>query len=327
MNAGNDVVICRHQQTSLRGSGAVKFNWVPGATLSCTDCASPIARPDSTTRYFVQGENIFGCTSRDSVLITVKQPFKIAPGTGDTLCKGETYMLKVSGAELYNWSPVTGLDNPASSSPKARPDTTTLYRVVGRDDHDCFTDTGYIRIVVYPFPLVEAGKNETISAGASINLAPVLSNDVKTIRWSPDKWLSCYNCPNPIATPKQTTRYTIEVANQGGCITRDEITLFVICESGNLFVPNTFSPNGDGINDVFYPRGKGIYGIRNFRVFDRWGELVFEKTNFQPNDASKGWNGSLRGKLASQDVYIYTIDVICENNVVFSYKGNVTLIR
>ncbi len=101
----------------------------------------------------------------------------------------------------------------------------------------------------------------------------------------------------------------------------------MICEAGNLFIPNTFSPNGDGLNDVFYPRGKGIHGIKTLRIFDRWGEVVFEQSNFQVNDISKGWTGTFRGKLASQDVYVYTIDVICENNVVFSLKGNVALIR
>jgi gliding motility-associated-like protein len=147
------------------------------------------------------------------------------------------------------------------------------------------------------------------------------------IKWIPDKWLSCYDCKEPIATPKQTTRYTITVINQGGCVSRDEVSIFVVCEEGNLYLPNTFSPNGDGINDVFYPRGKGIYAVRNLRVFNRWGEVVFSQENFQVNDISKGWDGTVHGKLASQDVYVYTIDVICENNFVFSYKGNVALIR
>jgi gliding motility-associated-like protein len=223
--------------------------------------------------------------------------------------------------------PVAGLDDPASAHPKAKPDVTTLYRVVGRDSHDCFTDTGYVPVVVYPYPLADAGKDQTIAVGSSVKLAPILSNDVKTIRWSPEKWLDCITCPQPLATPKQTIKYTIEVANEGGCVTRDDVTLFVVCVEGNLFLPNTFSPNGDGVNDVFYPRGKGIYGVKSFRVFNRWGEVVFEQGNIQVNDISKGWNGIFRGKPASQDVYVYTIDVVCENNQVFSFKGNIALVR
>jgi gliding motility-associated-like protein len=219
------------------------------------------------------------------------------------------------------------LDNPASAQPKAKPEITTLYRVIGKDSHNCFTDTGYVPIVVYPYPLVEAGKDQTITVGTAVKLTPALSTDVRAVRWWPEKWLDCVNCPQPTATPKQTTKYTIEVSNEGGCVTRDDVTLYVVCVEGNLFMPNTFSPNGDGVNDVFYPRGKGIHGVKSFRIFNRWGEVVFEQGNIQVNDISKGWNGTFKGKLASQDVYVYTIDVMCENNQVFSFKGNIVLIR
>ena len=327
VGAGPDAIICRYQQTQLQGNGAIKYAWSPSSSLSCGDCATPLARPDSTIQYVLTGENIFGCIASDTVLIGVKQPFKMKTAPGDTLCKGESFLMNVSGAELYSWSPSISLDNAASSHPKARPDTSTVYRVIGRDNKDCFSDTGFVRITVYPYPLVEAGPDQTIMGGNSVTFNPVISKDVKNIRWMPERWLSCYDCPSPVATPKQSTRFTIMVSNEGGCVAKDDIAVFVLCEEGNLFLPNTFSPNDDGINDVFYPRGKGIYGIKNFRVFDRWGEVVFSQSNFQANDITKGWNGMVRGKLASQDVYVYTIDVICENNFVFSLKGNVALIR
>ena len=327
VDASPDKVICRDQQTRLEATGGVKFSWTPTSSLSCSNCENPMARPDSSEKYFVLGENIFGCTAADSVLITVKQPFKIQTGRGDTLCKGETYTMEVTGAELYNWSPSISLDNPTKAKPTARPDTTTLYRVIGSDNANCFYDTGYVRLIVYPYPIVQAGNDKTIIGGNSVTLNSVVSNDVKNIKWLPEKWLSCYDCVSPVASPKQSTKYSIMVSNEGGCIARDDVSVFVVCAEGNLFLPNTFSPNGDGINDVFYARGKGIYGLKNFRVYDRWGEVVFYQADLQANDVSKGWNGMLRGKLASQDVYVYTIDVICENNFVFSQKGNVALIR
>ena len=92
-------------------------------------------------------------------------------------------------------------------------------------------------------------------------------------------------------------------------------------------MPNTFSPNGDGNNDVFYPRGQGLFTIKTFRIFNRWGEIVFERANFLPNDATGGWDGRYKGQAASQDVYVYTIDVVCENKVLMHYKGNIALIR
>lgn len=327
IQANDDLTICRNQSTTLQANGGVQYTWQPSAGLSCTNCAAPVAAPENTRRYFVQGKNIYGCTAGDSVLISVQQPFKIRTALGDTLCKGETYPLFASGADLYNWWPSAGLDNPAVANPKAKPDITTLYRVVGRDGHNCFTDTGYVPLVVYPYPLVAAGKDQQITVGSSVKFSPDFSTDVTTVKWTPDKWLDCSTCAQPVASPKQTTKYTIEVANEGGCISRDDITLFVVCVEGNLFMPNTFSPNSDGTNDVFYPRGKGIHGIKMFRVFNRWGEVVFEQGNIQANDSSKGWNGTYKGKMASQDVYVYTIDIVCENNQVYSFKGNIALIR
>jgi gliding motility-associated-like protein len=327
VDAGPDKIICRYQPIGLQATGGATYNWWPTPTLSCNICDAPIAHPDSTILYHLQAQNVFGCAASDSVLITVNQPFKIETGKGDTLCKGDSYTMTVSGAEYYTWMPSLGLDDMHSSHPRARPDTTVLYSVIGRDNQSCFADTGYVRVTVYPYPLVNAGPDQTVIGGTSVTLKPVLSPDVQQIKWLPDKWLSCYNCAEPVASPKESTRYTVMVSNEGGYLARSEVSIFVVCAEGNLYLPNTFSPNGDGLNDVFYPRGKGIYAIRNFRVFDRWGELVFSQANFQVNDISKGWDGTYHGKLASQDVYVYTVDVICENNFVFSYKGNVALIR
>ena len=92
-------------------------------------------------------------------------------------------------------------------------------------------------------------------------------------------------------------------------------------------MPNTFSPNGSGQNDVFYPRGRGLYTIKNLRIFNRWGEMIFERLGFQANDASMGWDGKHKGKPAPSDVYVYTIEVICTTGQTMVYAGNVMLLR
>jgi gliding motility-associated-like protein len=101
----------------------------------------------------------------------------------------------------------------------------------------------------------------------------------------------------------------------------------VICNNQNFFVPNTFSPNGDGQNEVFYPRGSGLFRIKSMLVFNRWGQVVFEKRDFAPNDQSAGWTGTFKGQKASADVYIYMMEILCDNNTVIPVKGNVTLLR
>jgi gliding motility-associated-like protein len=100
-----------------------------------------------------------------------------------------------------------------------------------------------------------------------------------------------------------------------------------VCNEKNYFIPNTFSPNGDGTNDVFYPRGSGINRIFSMRIFNRWGELVFERKDFNANEAAAGWNGTVKGKPAEQDVYVYIIEFICDNATIIPYRGNVALIR
>ena len=94
-----------------------------------------------------------------------------------------------------------------------------------------------------------------------------------------------------------------------------------------MFIPNTFSPNNDGMNDVFYPRGKGIFAIKRMKIFSRWGEVIFERNDFNANDASKGWDGTYNGKALSPDVFVYTVDVVCDNNTVLNFKGNIALIK
>ncbi|MBE7173470.1 MAG: PKD domain-containing protein [Williamsia sp.] len=329
VDAGKDATICKGATYQLQGANADTYLWSSPAQLSCTTCAAPVTTPDSTTVYKLQGQTIFGCKAEDSVIIEVKQPFKLRVSPADTLCAGSSLTLSASGAELYRWTPATGLDNPASARPKASPSQTTDYTVVGTDSKGCFADTAHVPLAVYPYPTVNAGEDKTILAGSSVTLTPKLSVDVTGIRWQPLTGLNCLDCPEPVAAPKQTTTYSISVYNQGGCLAKDEVTLFVVCKEGNLYMPNTFSPNGDGVNDVFYPRGRGIFGIRSFKIFNRWGEQVYEKYNFQANDGSPsaGWNGRYKDKDAGQDVYVYIIEVVCENSTVVTYKGNVALIR
>lgn len=327
VNAGNDAVMCEKSTAMLKATGADAYTWSPATSLSCSNCATTLASPDSNTVYRLHGETIFGCKGDDSVLIRVKHPFTMKVGTGDTLCKGESFKMSARNAELYDWSPAVGLDNNHSGTPVARPGMTTDYRVIGYDSAGCFYDTGYVKLTVYNFPTIDAGADKTIPVGSGTELKLAVSDDVKYIQWQPATGLSCTSCSNPVASPKQTTSYRITVTNQGGCVNKDEITVFVVCNSGNVFLPNTFSPNGDGNNDVFYPRGTGLYTIRSMRIFNRWGEPVYEAANFQANDAAKGWTGTFKNTPAPNDVYVYFVEVVCENNAILTYSGNIALIR
>lgn len=187
-------------------------------------------------------------------------------------------------------------------------------------------DTVNQTVIVYPLPLINAGPDKIIGVGASIAINPTGSVVVDYL-WTPATQLSCTNCYNTIASPKNTTTYTIKVTDGNGCVSTDNVTIIVICNDKNVFIPNTFSPNNDGVNEWFYPRGTGLFKIQSMRIFNRWGEMVFQKVNLFPNDPSSGWNGKYNGRLQTTDVYTYIIEIICENSDILTYKGNITLIQ
>jgi gliding motility-associated-like protein len=191
------------------------------------------------------------------------------------------------------------------------------------------SDSTSTNIFVPPTPDITIEGEPVIPVTTGITLPVTYGPDVATYAWTPAKNLSCTDCPNPYANPKFTTTYKIKVEDIYGCTNSKDITVTVICSGLNYFLPNTFSPNGDGVNDVFAPRGVGLTRVNSMKIFNRWGELVFEKMNFVANDrtSSGGWDGMYKGKPASPDVYVYIVEFVCENAQVVPVKGNVALIR
>jgi gliding motility-associated-like protein len=327
VTAGQDTFICKLHGINLQATGASTYNWSPSTGLSCTTCANPLATPASEINYIVKGTSIHGCTGSGTLKVIVKYPFKISYGNRDTLCRGESAKLFATGANNYVWTPAAGLNNPLAANPGATPDTTTNYMVVGKDDKNCFTDTGYVFIKVYPIPVVNAGNDQRINVGKSLDLLPVISADVTQVLWSPTSGIFRSSYPGITIKPITNTEYTVKVINGGGCTAEDKVNIIVTCDGSNIFIPNTFSPNGDGANDIFYPRGSGLFKIKNFRIFNRWGQIVFEKNSFNANDPSAGWDGTFRGAKLNPEVFVYTIDIICDNNTILNYKGNIALIQ
>jgi gliding motility-associated-like protein len=325
--AGLDTMICQGTGTTLNATGAAGYTWTPSAGLSCTGCASPVATPDSITNYKVKGTTAQGCSNTDSVWVAVKYPFKMTSSIADTLCIGSSVRLQATGGYSYSWSPSAGLSSTTIANPVAAPGSTTTYQVIGTDNKRCFSDTAYIPITVYPIPVVEAGPDVTINVGQMTDLVPTVSPDVTNVIWAPTGSIFRNNYPAITVKPRETTTYTVEVTNDGGCRATDNLTVFVICNGSNVFIPNTFSPNGDGSNDIFYPRGTGLFSIKKARIFNRWGEIVYERNDFMANDASAGWDGTFKGAKLNPDVYVYIIDILCDNNTTLPLKGNVALIR
>ena len=275
----------------------------------------------------VTGTSSQGCTASDNIIISVQEKLTITHSNNDSVCLGSSKKMSASGANNYSWSPANSLDNPNISDPTATPGVTTMYTVIGSDNAGCFNDTGYVSVKVNPLPTVEAGIDKTINIGQTVDLMPVISNDVNEATWQPTTGLFRNFYPGISVKPVENTEYTVQVKNRGGCMARDRVTVFVICNGANLFVPNTFSPNGDGTNDIFYPRGTGLFKVKSLRIFTRWGEVVFEKTNFDANNAAYGWDGTSKGQKVNPDVFVYTLEVVCDNGSVLTYRGNISLVK
>jgi gliding motility-associated-like protein len=327
IQVNDDLTICRDKSVALQVNGAVNYSWYPVEGLTCAGCPDPVARPFETTQYVVKGVAANGCHQFDTVTVFVKQPFKISVNKSDSICMGSKMQLVASGAESYSWLPTNGLSNPLSGTPVATPRISTTYRVVGTDNL-CFTDTAYVRIGVGNIPSIELGEDQTLNTGAPYKIKPVITNGpIKSWSWTPANDLSCSDCPEPVAAPGNNTTYVATAVTEYGCVAKDTIRFKVFCENSQVFIPNGFTPDGDGINDIVMVRARGISKVRYFRIFNRWGEMVFERYNFQPNDPANGWDGKIKGQESGPAVYVYLAEVECSNGTPFTYKGNITLIK
>lgn len=188
-------------------------------------------------------------------------------------------------------------------------------------------DTAYQSIRVDSIPVITMPSSITTQQGFPITIPATYSPNVTNYTWVPAATLSCADCPQPIASPKFNTKYTVSVVDDHNCKNSSDVQVIVLCKNANVFVPNTFSPNGDGSNDVFYVRGKGLDRVKSLRIFNRWGEIVFEKRDFPVNDASVGWDGKYKGNRPQADVYVYQVEVFCENSEIIRFEGNVALIQ
>lgn len=188
-------------------------------------------------------------------------------------------------------------------------------------------DTATRNITVNALPVITMPASLTKIVGVPVTLPATYSSGTVSHLWSPSATLDCPTCPQPVATPKFTTNYTVSVVDSNGCKNTADIKVIVVCKGATVFLPNTFSPNGDGANEILYVRGVGLDRVKSLRVFNRWGEVVFEQRDFPTNNPGYGWNGTYKGRKASPDVYIYQVEVFCENSEIIRWEGNVALIQ
>lgn len=268
-----------------------------------------------------------GCVQKayDSVHVIGPFPMPVSPDTA--ICIGGIAYLHADSANSYVWSPASTLNKSTGDSVIAKPISTTQYRVIGEDKYKCFYDTASIKVTVDSLPSVVIPTPNPVLAGTDVPLNPVASADVVSYDWSPPLYLNCTDCANPISTPLAPTTYTLTVKTAIGCTSSTTVTIKLLCLQSGVNMANAFSPNHDGNNDYFYPTGSGVKIVKSFQVYSRWGQLLYSRTDFPPNDLKYGWDGNLNGIPQPADTYVFVTEMICFSGENFVLKGTVELLR
>jgi len=300
--------ICKGDSIKLIAGGGGTYLWNTGATSSAI-----VVSPNTTSTY-TANVSLGSCTQAATVNVTVNPVPLPVLNTRKSICAGETVTLSASGATSYSWSPAIGLNCTTCPSPIANPTITTEY-ILTLTDGPCIVKDSTL-VIVNPIPALTACCNTTIPFGQSVQLT---SSGGASYSWSPVLGLSCDTCANPVASPLVNTTYTLTITSDSGCTAQQTITIDVTC--GTLFIPDAFSPNNDGQNDVLYVRDDCIKTLQ-FEIFDRWGNKVFET-----NDKTNGWNGMHKGQAMNTGTYVYYLKATMYDGTTQEKKGNVTLVR
>lgn len=328
----DDHTICKGETIPLTTTATpgTSISWTSGSSLSSASSLSPIARPSQTTSYRVTATNQYGCTDEDEVTISLIEGISIAPLADTTICQGGAVRFTPRILEgpsngdsvTFNWLPVGDFAGSDVRPQIFKPQNTQTYTLVVSGG-SCAPVSHDVTITVNQNPQPDLGPDQFVFTGTNVTLDANAGDNINTYDWAPFNGLDCYTCEvvNHIADAQTT--YRVSVVDNNGCVGADSVNIYVTETCGDdLFVPNSFSPNGDGANDVLYVRGKHLSGIRSFRIFDRWGNLVFES-----KDMSHGWNGLYKGRLVDSGVYVYFVEAICDNGGTVRKKGNVTLLN
>ncbi len=325
VNAGEDKNVCEGSTVQLLATGAANYLWSPADGLSCVNCPNPLATTTSETIFSVKGTDANGCVNTDDVKVTVilKKPVSFSPD--DSICIGEAVELYAGGGSSYIWSADNAVIEPLNARITVSPAVTTTYSVVIKQG-ECFTDTARPTVYVFNLPEIDAGEDRDVKGGAPTTLRAV-SNNVAKYEWSPAEDMDCPDCSNPVVSPTKTTLYHVKVTSDFGCVAEDEVTLRVTCGPDQLFIANTFTPNNDGVNDMFFPQGHGLNTVQRFSVYSRWGELLYDANNIPLNNPTYGWNGTYKSEPLKPDVFVYIIRATCEDGKPIEIKGDISLIR
>jgi gliding motility-associated-like protein len=323
--AGNNITVCEGTSSSLNAtSNGVSFAWHPGAGLDNPTILTPVASPAATTKYYltaIQGV----CSKTDSVMVFVNPSPTPDAGTDTTICFGKSVQLQGSGGVKYYWTPSTYLDNADIADPLVtQPPNSITYNLTVEDNNGCKSlQPASVHITITPAAKVFAGNDTSVVINQPLQLHAVDINNsgFTQYMWSPPTGLSNPADKNPTATITGDITYTVVASTPSGCEAIDDITIKGFLFS-DIFVPNAFTPNNDGHNDILKAVPIGIKEFKYFVLYNRWGQRIFITDN-----PANGWTGVINGKLQDEGVYVWMAMGIDYKGNTIQRKGTVILIR
>jgi len=308
-------------------SNGDNFRWAGTDGLSDPTILNPVASPPVTTTYTLSA--FLGiCPAKTVPVTVVVNPAPIANAGADLqTCYGKTVVLQGSGGKFYHWTPSTGLTNPNVPFPiVVKPDTTITYVLSVTDANGCTSlKSDSATVFVTPPLKVFAGPDTIVSIGQPVQLYAIGPADASglTYQWTPTTGLSDPLSQTPIAILNAPAEidYIVKLTTGVGCTGADTVVVKALAVS-DILVPNAFSPNNDGHNDVLRPIIPGIKTLKYFTIFDRWGRQVFTTSN-----AGIGWDGRLKGQVMETGVYVWMAMGEDMSGKVVQRKGTVILVH
>lgn len=305
------------------GVGAYTYLWSTGANSA--DLSNLGA---GTYDLTITDEN--NCEVSASASLIAPDSIAVSTDIMQPICVGETGSIAfmITGGTQPFTAQLNG--NNLSNTNQAEQLVAGTYNLVIQDANNCTVEATDLVINEIIPVMVQLGEDQQINLGESLTLTPEVSNGVPpyTFNWvtTDDTSIDCLDCESPTVTPYNNTAYTLDIIDANGCSSIANVNVRVT-KNRNIYAPNAFSPDSDGINDFFTLQGRDIGVIRSLRVFDRWGNKVFDKQNIALNDLSAGWNGTFRGQAMQPDVFAWFAEIEFIDGVVEVISGDLTLVR
>jgi gliding motility-associated-like protein len=319
-----DTVICAGDSVRLSAfTDGLRFSWSPAGGIRNPGALTTFALPTANTTYQLTA-TIGGCSTVDDFSVSLVPYPGANAGPDTTICFDAAAQLHAAiVGNAFSWSPVASLNNPNILDPVAKPKGTTSYVLTVTDNIGCpkpKRDTVVVKVLPKINP--SAGKDTSVVVGQPLQFN---ATGGTSYEWSPSFGLNRTNVNDPIGLydgSVDSVIYKVVVTNQNGCADSAYIKVKIYDTRPQVFVPSAFTPNGDGLNDYFRPIAVGITRIEYFRVFNRWGQMVFSTTINE-----QGWDGKIGGKDQPSGTFVWLVKGVDFTGKVVFAKGTVTLIR